>query len=304
MTQTLAPLRHSRQDLGSVLAIQTTALKAVHDFFYSRGFVQVMPVMVSTITDPLCHSVHPASIRYGGQDLMLTKSMIFHKQLALAAGLQRIYCVSPNIRLEQGHLKESGKHLLEFSQVDFEIKDAKMAQVMAIVEDLIISVMQAVKEKHGHELASLGRSLALPQKPFALYDSEDMKEEQGEDFEKILSLRHSQPFWIVNHRREFYDKEEPEGKFRNYDLVYPEGFGEALSGGEREFEHTQIVKRMGALAQEQSFEPYLEMSEAGRLVPSAGGGLGVERLVRFLCGKEHIRDVALFPKVPGERIVF
>jgi asparaginyl-tRNA synthetase len=53
-----------------------------------------------------------------------------------------------------------------------------------------------------------------------------------------------------------------------------------------------------------SFEPYLEAAKSGALVPSAGGGFGVERMVRYLTGREHVKDVVLFPRVPGEEIVF
>jgi asparaginyl-tRNA synthetase len=37
---------------------------------------------------------------------------------------------------------------------------------------------------------------------------------------------------------------------------------------------------------------------------TVGGGLGIERMVRFLTGQRHVRDVALFPRVPGENIAF
>jgi asparaginyl-tRNA synthetase len=42
----------------------------------------------------------------------------------------------------------------------------------------------------------------------------------------------------------------------------------------------------------------------GLLKPSSGGGISVERLLRFLTGKRHIRDVQLFPRIPGEEVVF
>jgi len=51
------------------------------------------------------------------------------------------------------------------------------------------------------------------------------------------------------------------------------------------------------------YESYLAVAEKGLLKPTAGGGFGVERLIRFLTGKKHIREVTLFPRIPGEKIV-
>jgi asparaginyl-tRNA synthetase len=83
------------------------------------------------------------------------------------------------------------------------------------------------------------------------------------------------------------------------DLLYPEGFGEALSGGEREHEYEDIVRRIekAGLATE-DFELYLAFAKRG-LPASAGFGIGMERLARYICGLKRIEDAALFPKVPG-----
>ncbi|MBU0980560.1 MAG: asparagine synthetase A [Nanoarchaeota archaeon] len=298
---------HTRKDFGMILAIQTTALKSIHDFFHERGFYQIMPVIISPITDPLAHSTGPATITYKRQKLQLTKSMIFHKQLALMAeGHHRIYCVSPNIRLEHDKCNGTGRHLLEFSQVDFEVKEATADRTMLMVEELVMRVIREVKQKHEPELEMLGRELTIPRPMFPVYDSREMREKFGEDFEDKLSGMHSTPFWIVNHDREFYDREDPDRPdyYLNYDLVWPEGYGEALSGGEREFEFDRIRKRMDKLGKFASYKEYMRLAKLKQLKPSAGGGIGVERLIRFLCGKPHISDVVLFPKVPGEKIMF
>jgi len=279
---------------------------------YSREVLQLMPVMLSTITDPLCHSVYDAKIKYGEQELMLTKSMILHKQMALMSPARKaIYIISPNIRLEKEECIGSGRHLIEFSQVDFEFKDAKKEHIKDFMEDLMISVITKVKEDCKEELKALGRvgekELKIPTKPFTRISTKDAIAKFGEEFEAVLSEKSTEPFWITDHEREFYDKEHEE-KYRvylNYDLVYPEGFGEALSGGEREHEHEKIIERMiRAKTKPEAYVEYLELAKHGKLPKTAGGGLGVERLLRFLTGKKDIADVSLFAKKPGERVVF
>lgn len=291
------------QEMDHILKIQTIMLKAIHDFMHSKEMIQLTPVIISPITDPLCHSVFDAKIKYYEQELHLTKSMILHKQVSLISPARKgIYIVSPNVRLEKEDCQHSGRHLLEFSQVDFEFKDAKKEDIMKFMEELIPFVFKKVQEKCSEELKALGRELRIPEAPFKVYTTKELEKKHGKDFEKIVSERSTEPFWILDHNREFYDKEDPEkpGTYLNYDMVWPEGFGEALSGGEREHEYEQILKRMKRRKMSlESFKSYLDIAKTGVLPFTAGGGFGVERMLRFICGKEHIKDVSLFPKVPG-----
>ncbi len=295
-----------RPELIQVLRIQSAALKAVDSFLYSKGIFHLMPVMVSPFTDPLNHSVYDSSIDYLGQKLQLTKSMILHKQLALMGNLKGVYIVSPNIRLEKEGLALSRRHLLEFSQIDIELSEVSSKDFMLFAEELFCYVFSFVEKECKKELSELGRKLPELKRPFKSFDSAEMKQELGENFEEILSEKEFQPFWITDYFREFYDRQDKlTGKHLNYDLIYPEGFGEALSGGEREFELSIIKKKMLERKTDlTAFEPYLFAAEKGLLKPSAGGGFGVERLVRFLTGLQHIKDVTLFPRIPGQKIVF
>lgn len=288
--------------------VQTEALKAIHDFLYQYGLIQLMPVILSPITDPLCHPVYEAYINYLGQRFQLTKSMIFHKQIAIASlDVTGIYIMSPNIRLEMSELKNSGKHLTEFTQLDIELKEATAHEFMSLTEDLIIHIFTRVKDSCKEELEKIGINIHVPQKPFNIYNSWDLKDRCGEDFGSKISHKEKDPFWITDFEREFYDREDPKkrGHYINYDLYYPKGFGEALSGGERDYEYNTLVRKIKERNQDsQHFEPYLKLAKQGVLRPSVGGGLGIERLIRFLTKKEHIREVTLFPKVPGEKIEF
>ncbi len=303
----LATLKLDTQML-QILKVQTVALHAIHDFFYRKGFIQLMPVILSQITDPLSHPVYEPQIKYLGQDLQLTKSMIFHKQLAIAVlGCEGIYVLSPNIRFELNELKTSGKHLLEFTQLDIEMRNTSAHEFRALMEDLIISIIIEVKNSCGADLEKDGIKIRVPKKPFKVYWSRDLREEYGEEYKKQISLQEKDPFWITDFEREFYDKEDPDkkGHYINYDLYYPYGYGEALSGGERDYEYDILVKKIEERNQDRkTLELHLDLAKKGLLVPSAGGGLGIERLVRFLTKRKHIKEVTLFPKIPGEKVEF
>jgi asparaginyl-tRNA synthetase len=284
-------------------------LRYTTEFFHEKGFTQLMPVMLSPVTDPLGPDpgstvIKTGEIEYLGQKLSLTQSMILHKQMALKKGLESIFIISPNVRLEHPKRKETGKHLFEFSQVDFEIANARMDDVFSLMEDYLSGLVMYTKDRHSPLLKSLGRKLPLIKGPFPRYTTMELREKYGPDWEHELSSMSEQPFWALSHKREFYDREDPSapGTYLNYDLVYPEGYCEALSGAEREYKYQSIVKRIERDGLEISrYKPYLEFAKSG-LIPSAGGGLGVERLVRFLAGAEHVGDVQLFRRVPGEAV--
>lgn len=303
MKQTICHL--TRPEMKDILSVQSAVLKSLHDFMWNEGVVQLMPVMLSPFTDPLAHPVYDSSLEYEGQRLELTKSMILHKQLSLMRDdLKGIYIVSPNIRLELGETGSSGRHLIEFSQVDIELRDASCRDFMDFMERLYVHMAGFVSSSCYEELKRLGRTLPPLARPFKVFDSTELKDKYGKEWEHEISMKESQPFWVMDHYREFYDREDPEtGKHVNYDLVYPEGFGEALSGAERETDYEIILKKMKERKTEpESYASYLEIAKQGILKPTAGGGFGVERIVRYLTGKKQIKEVCMFPRVPGERI--
>jgi asparaginyl-tRNA synthetase len=296
------------EELAAIARVTDRVVWELQLYAREHGFTQIMPVMLSPFTDPLNHAVYPANIDYEGRRLKLTASMIFHKQLALNLhGIDRIFIVSPNIRLEKAVVKSSSNHLLEFSQFDLEIKNADMHQAMGFLDGLLRHVFSTVRAECSADLRALDRRLPEFDKPFPIYSSDELRETYGEDFEKEISQRSATPVFITNFKREFYDRETPgvRGKYNNFDLIYPEGFGEGLSGAEREFEYEQILYRMKELDMELgAFERYLDAAKQGVIPRTAGGGIGIQRLVKFICGRRNIRDVCLFDRSIESEFVF
>ncbi len=290
--------------------ITSEVLRYSTDFFHNRGFSQLMPVILSPITDPLgpdpgSSVIKTGEIEYLGQKLCLTQSMILHKQIAIKSGIEKFFIISPNVRLEHPRRAETGKHLFEFSQLDFEIEDAKMGDVFSVMEDYMSGVCGHVKKTCPAELASLGREIPSFSGPFPRKTTMELAAEYGGDWEIPASMASKTPFWALSHKREFYDAEDPKrpGYYLNYDLIYPEGFGEALSGAEREYDYGRIMMRINRDRLDKSrYEAYLKLAEGG-MSPSAGGGFGIERLVRYLSGAGHVGDVQLFKRVPGREVV-
>lgn len=295
-------------ELLAILKIQNVLLQELQSYAINNGFKQLLPLLTSPITDPLYHDVYPAELRYEEKRLKLTASMIFHKQLALIPNdVKRIFILAPNIRLELPSKKSSNNHLIEFSQFDFEIRNGSMEEVMNFIEGLYISVFEAIEKKCNEELKVLGRSLPKLTRPFPRFNTKGIPLDKIDEFCNGLSKESKSPCFITSFKREFYDREDPEipGTYRNFDMFYPEGYGEALSGAEREYIYDDIVRRMDEARTEiKPFENYLEIAKKGLLPKTAGAGIGVQRLLKFICGKKEIGDVCMFKRSVGCDFIF
>ncbi|MHB1439304.1 MAG: asparagine synthetase A [Cuniculiplasma sp.] len=290
--------------LRIALEVNTLVRRKIADLLIEKGFLEIPPVIFSSVTDPLNHPVYDPTFEYEGSRYSLTKSMIFHKQM-IVQEIPKIFTFSPNVRLETPDKAETGRHLLEFTQLDLEMLNAPREESMKLAETLISETIREVRKKLPDRLRSLHRELPIPKTPFKVFKFTEAREKYGKDFEQKLSEIEKEPFWIIDiplKEREFYDREKDDEKgiLRDMDLIYPEGFNEAISGGEREFEIERIRERI--LAKGQTFEQfkwYLDYASGGMEL-SSGFGLGIERFTRFICGFKRIEEVHPFPKVPGK----
>jgi len=305
------------EKMKAVLRIQNQIFSSVRKFFEKEGFCELRPPIIGPATDPGIRGATITEIDFYGKKYKLTTSMILYKQMAICS-LEKIYAFSPNIRLEDPAAQETGRHLAEFCQIDVEQAFIDYHQAMTLGERLLIAVFSAVNEHCQKELSLLRRELSIPERPFpkityqeALEQLRDLgfkelssRKEIPWKAEKALSEAFDEPFWIINYpygSRGFYDRQDPinPALLKDFDLMYPDGFGEAISGSEREFLYKHVKRRMVEQGLSlKDYQWYLEMLQMG-VPPSAGFGLGLERLTRYICGLEKIWEAAAFPKVPG-----
>ena len=285
------------------LGLMSDVLRETTEFFHEEGFVHLLPVMLGRSTDPLgpdpgSSVLKTVEVEYLGQRFYLMNSMILHKQFAVRE-LGKIWILSPNVRLESAERRGSGKHLFEFTQADFEIPHARADDARSLVERYFRRLDSSLRDHPAFPALGVPSPRFSP--PWPSYTTHELESRYGPGWEEAASRGADQPFWVLCHRREFYDREDPAdpGHFLNYDLVYPLGFGEGLSGAEREYDLGRIRRRVARDGMPPAaFSAYLD--RATDLIPSAGGGFGIERLVRFLVRAKHVGDVQLFRRVPGE----
>ncbi len=302
--------------MRSVLRIQDEVLSGLRDFLRGEGFVEILAPIIGPVTDPGIRGARQVSFDYYGHRFKIMSSMILYKQMVISS-LDKTFALSPNVRLEPEATLATGRHLSEFRQLDLEVAEVSYFDVMELGERMVHYVCDRVKRQRAEDLKRLGRELRSHSPPFRrmshaeavdLLRSEGFEVRREEeipwDAEEALSAMFDEPFWIYDYpltARGFYDLEDPErpGILRDFDLMYPEGFGEAVSGGEREYQLEGVLARMRATGQDPSqYGWYLDMLREG-IRRSAGFGIGIERLTRYICGVENIWDAVPFPKVPG-----
>jgi asparaginyl-tRNA synthetase len=304
----------------AALTVQHRILAAVREHLRGQGFIEVLPPIVGPVTDPGARGAKQVDIDYYGHRYKLMTSAILYKQATLLA-FDRIFCIAPNVRLEPLETARTDRHLAEFHQIDVEIAGASREDAMAVVESVVQHAVRAVRADLPGELDALGRdtgafAAALSQ-PFerrshaaAVADLHSAGHPQNPDAEidwageALLSRKADRPFFVTDYpkgSRGFYDRESAErpGYLRNFDLIGPEGYGELCSGSEREHDYARIVARMRETGENPAkYGWYLELVRAG-IPASAGFGIGVERLTRYVAGLAAVWQASLYPKVPG-----
>lgn len=299
----------------AVFRLSHAVMDSLRDYLGNQEFVEFLPPIVSSVTDPGLRGAERLPVSLYEGKAYVTSSMVFHKQV-LATAFGRIYSFSPNVRLEPVANAGSGRHLVEFCQLDLEEADASFENSMSLAEGMIRATISRIAEKWRPVLAALGRELRIPAVPFQRLRYEEVVKiasaagipaRYGEELPQAAECRISAEvgdfLWITDYPKKcrgFYYRESADGETaRSMDLIYPEGFGEAISGGEREYRIDRIIRRISEAGLDSSdFGEFLTMAEAG-LRPTSGFGIGIERLVRFITGEREITRVRPFPKTPG-----
>lgn len=286
--------------------VTSATLRYLTEYLSAQGFEWMLPVILSKTTDPLWPDPGASiekrlEFEVYGETVRTTQSMIIHKLVSSSLLAPKIFVVSPNIRIEKRERGATGRHAYEFTQLDFEIRGGTFAGVKSLVEGAVVGLIKSLKKQKSEKSTLAGLSqLGTPKLPFQSFDSTKLQKKYGKDWESRLAGAISEPVWVTNIPREFYDFEDARtGKWENYDLFVP-GYGEILSGAKREWEYSKILAKLERDGvRKENYRVILELAKDGRLRPSAGAGIGIERLIGWMLGAEHVGEIQPFPRVPG-----
>ncbi len=303
-------LRSSRQH--AIIKIRHEIIKAIRDYFDEQAFTLVdTPIF----TPNACEGTTTLfETEYFDQKAYLTQSGQLYNE-ATAGAFGKVYCFGPTFRAEKSKTR---RHLMEFWMVEPEVAFATLEDAMQLAEGLICFIVERVLTKRRTELAVLERDVSALEKiskpfPRLSYDealtrlqAAGSEIKWGGDFgggdETILSGQFASPLMVHRYPSEvkaFYmqpDPERPEVALC-VDVLAPEGYGEIIGGGQRIHDYDLLVQRLHQhnLPLE-PFQWYLDLRKYGT-APHSGFGMGIERVVAWICRLDHLREAIAFPRM-------
>ena len=303
-------LRSNRQH--AILRIRHEIIRSCRNFFDERGFVLIdTPIF----TPNACEGTTTLfQTQYFDEIAYLTQSGQLYGEAA-AAAFGKIYCFGPTFRAEKSKTR---RHLMEFWMIEPEMAFAELHDVMDLAEELIVSIVQNVLSRRQRELETLGRDVTkleaiIPPFPrithkeaIACLQGKGSEIQEDEDFggEDETTLAHEFEKPVIVHRypakvKAFYMESDPNASDLALcmDVLAPEGYGEIIGGGQRISDYDKLVQRLQDYQlSEEDFRWYLDLRQFGS-VPHSGFGMGIERVVAWICGLDHVRETIPFPRM-------
>jgi len=304
-------LRSSKQT--AIQRIRNTIINATYEFLNKEEFIKIdSPIFTPNACEGTTE-LFEVDYFDEGKAYLSQSGQLYLEAAIFAVG--RCFDFGPVFRAEKSKTR---RHLTEFWMMDAEAAFVEHEENMKIQEDLVTFIVKSVLEKNAKDLETLERNIEPLKKiepPFIrkthaeavaeLHEmGSDIKENHdlGGDDETILTKKYDKPIFVEKYPAEvkaFYMKRDPADPTRALcsDLLAPEGYGEIIGGSQREDDYETLLERIREhKLPEEEFNWYLDLRKYGS-VPHSGFGFGLERLVTWICGLNHVRESIPFPRM-------
>lgn len=299
--------------MNAILKIRSTVTGALHEYFRGKGFYEFQsPVIIPGGAEegPTLFKVD-----YFGKKMYLTQTWQLYAEAAMYS-LEKIYCIAPSFRAEKS---KTSRHLTEYWHTEMEVAWAELDELMNYAEEMVKHVLKRVLEKNKKELEILKRDIKkleptlkkkFPRITYTealrfLKEKKKINVSWGKDLrtveeDKLMEL-YNTPVFVHHYPKEimaFYKPRDPKNPktARCFDLLAPEENGELAGGSERDTNLGELKKSLRAKGEKlEDYSYYFDIHSYGA-IPHGGYGLGTERLIKWICGLETIKDAIAFPR--------
>ena len=299
------------EKMQAMLKIRSKIIEATREWFLKRGYIEFQsPIMITAA----CEGGSTLfELKYFDRKAYLTQSWQLYAEAAIASA-GKIFTIAPSFRAEKSRTR---RHLTEYWHIETEEPWCDLKCIMKVMEGLVTHILHKLAKELPKELKIFGRDpkeLLRIKPPFKgiTYDEatrmlkkEGIKVDYGEDLtrqqQKALSFKFKGPFFITHFPKSakaFYHKPDPKRPkvTLSDDLQAPEGYGELIGGGQRIHDLGELLKRIREEKLDaKDYQWYIDIRKFGA-VPHSGFGLGLERLIMWICKLDHIRDAIPFPR--------
>ena len=308
-------LRTPRQ--SAILRVRATIMRAAAEYFDTNGFIRTDPPI---LTPAACEGTSELfEMDYFDEKAYLTQSgQLYIEATALALG--KVYSFGPTFRAEKSKTR---RHLTEFWMMEPELAFCGLDELMQLAENFIAHIVSRVLASHRPDLKVIGRDatkLDTIQAPFpritydeahAMLEDAHAKgliehphrygDDLGSPDETYISSQFDRPVMIHRYPaavKAFYmqpDADDPT-KALCVDVLAPEGYGEIIGGSQRVDSYDLLRQRiLDHNLPLEAFQWYLDLRRFGS-VPHSGFGMGIERVVAWICGLDHVRETIPFAR--------
>ncbi len=298
--------------MSAIMKIRSTILKAFREHYLQQNYIEFSPPILQPTQSEGGSTLF--EVKYYKDKLYLTQSAQLYSE-TIIFGLEKIFLVSPCFRAEKS---KTSRHLSEFWMAEMESAWMDFNGLQDDVEQLLKYIVKKVLEDNMEELKIVERDVSklkpIVEKPFIrmtytevlnLLKKDGMEVEWGKDLRTIeeekLSEHFDVPVMVSRYPKKimaFYKPSDPkeEKVALCMDVIAPEHYGEIVGGSQRELD----VEKMSNLLKKDDEDPsnydwYFDSRKYGS-VPHSGHGMGVERVVRWICGLDSIKDAIPFPR--------
>jgi asparaginyl-tRNA synthetase len=301
------------QKLNSVLKIRSTVVGAIHKFFRDNGYYEFdAPVLQPN----QCEGGSTLfEVKYYGDKTYLSQSWQLYAEAAVFS-LEKIYNMGPTFRAEKS---KTSRHLSEFWMAEMEAAWMDLRDVSEVAKAEIKFILKEVLKCNKRELGVLGQDIKKLERiaesdfPTITYtealkilkEKENLDIEWGKDLRTIEEdkiMKHfDSPIVVTNYPVEimaFYKPRDPKDPKTAlcFDMLAPEGYGEIIGGSQRSLDVKEMTERLKGMGEKiENYQWYFDLRKYGS-VPHSGYGVGVERVVAWICCLDNIKDAIPFPR--------
>lgn len=308
-------LRSDRNNL--IFTIQSYFLEQMKSFLYQENFIEIhTPKIIGAASES---GAEVFELKYYDMKAYLSQSPQFYKQMAIAAGFERIFELAPVFRAEKSY---TSRHCTEFTSFDLEFAYVDSYEdVMNMEERMITYGLTKVKEKYGEIIKEVfDTEVIIPTLPFPRMKLQDIYKELEERYGfkvpeeekvdlnaeaerltyKLAQDKFGHEFMFVTGypaaKRAFYHMRDENGLLLGFDLIW-RGV-EITSGAQREHRYELIKKQAEEKGLGKDVEFYLEFFKYG-CPPHGGFAIGLERLTMLLLNIPTVKEAQFIFRGPN-----
>lgn len=301
------------QKLTSILKIRSTVVGAIHKFFRDRGYFEFdAPILQPN----QCEGGSTLfEVKYYDNKTYLSQTWQLYAEAAVFS-LEKIYNMGPTFRAEKS---KTSRHLSEFWMAEMETAWMDLHDVTEIAKEEVKFILSEVLKHNKRELNVLKQDINklqhIAESEFStitytkaleiLNEKENMNVQWGKDLRTIeenkLMNHFDTPVVVTNYPLEimaFYKPKDPDDPKTAlcFDMIAPGEYGEIVGGSQRNLDVEDMEKKLKKSGENiENYEWYFDLRRYGS-VPHSGYGLGVERVVAWICGIDNIKDAIPFPR--------